>query len=184
MLYTFLQPVSLFKIFCITLFSLCLVSCQPRNLATSSPNKKTQNAQNPTFGKSFKTKKVSTYTQFSDMPFPSGAIIDVERTTVVGSRPWYGQLTFSVSSNVSSVFEFFDTKMETYRWQKITSVRAETSILTFIRQNRVLSISIKEKTLKGTKVTIVSSPFNQTGNSSTKNKPQGDLMPVPVQKIN
>ena len=53
-----------------------------------------------------------------------------------------------------------------------------------MRPDRVLSIAIQNGTILGSTVTITSSPINQPGNIEKSTGPQGDLMPVPVQKIN
>ena len=136
-----------------------------------------------TFGKSTKKNMRASYTQFPDIPFPAGATINSEKTTVVGSKPWYGLLALTSSSSAGLMFEFYDSKMENYKWQKIASVRAETSILTFMKQDRVISISIQERALGGSLVIITSSPINNSSSPPQSTNNQDDLMPVPVQKI-
>ena len=135
------------------------------------------------FQKTAGTKPKSSYAQFPDIPFPAGARINSEKTTVVGSRPWYGLLSITSMSNPGLMFEFFDSKMESYRWQKIASVRAETSILTFMKDGRVLTISISERALGGSSVSITSSPISKAKNIRQNDLEKNDLMPVPVQKI-
>ena len=147
-----------------------------RNTVESTSNKPKK------FGPSKKTKTPS-YRQFSDIPFPAGASINADKTTVVGSTPWYGQLVLESAARPDLLFDFYDTKVESYRWQKIASVRSETSILTFLKNNRVLSISIKEKHLRGSNVLITASPLSNTQTQPQTSNDESDLMPVPVQRI-
>jgi len=162
---------------------LCIIiigGCQTID-QSSSPS---ESPVSKTFKKTGKKKLPTSYAQFPGLPFPSGAIINTEKTTVVGSRPWFGQVSLSVMSQPGSVYEYYDTKMDGYSWQKIASVRAETSFLTYIKNDRVLSISIEPKTLTGSDVTITSSPLDKSGTASQGSTPNSDIMPVPVQKIN
>ncbi len=147
-----------------------------RSTVESTSNKPTK------FGSSPK-KKTPSYRQFSDIPFPSGASINADKTTVVGSTPWFGQLVLESASRPDLLFDFYDTKVESYRWQKIASVRSETSILTFLKGSRVLSISIKEKHLRGSNVLITASPLSNAQTAPQSQNNASDLMPVPVQKI-
>ena len=180
MLAKLLQKHTFISNFCIIIFILIIGACQTVSQSSSKPDA----PGSVTFKKTDKKKPATSYAQFPGLPFPSGAIINAEKTTVVGSKPWFGQVSLSVISQPEAVYEFYDTKMDGYSWQKIASVRAETSILTYIKSDRVLSISIQPKTLAGSNVTITSSPLAKSGTVSRGNTSKSDIMPVPVQKIN
>ena len=170
------------KLFTLTLISIYLLGCQPLPGVAPKGASPTKISKSPSLGKSPKLN--SSYAQFPDIPFPAGATINSERTTIVGSKPWYGLLSLSSNSNAGLMYEFFDSKMESYRWQKIASVRATTSILTFMKNNRVLTISIKERAIAGSEVSITSSPINKSQAPSQNPDSTNNLVPVPVQKIN
>ena len=123
---------------------------------------------------------VSAFSQFPDIPIPSGTKINMEKTLVFGTKPWYGQLALESSSNANMLFNFYRENLSQYGWQEITSVRAPTSILTYATGDRVLAIAIQSATLLGSNITVTVSP---RGKPQPQQSPNG-LMPAPVQKLN
>ena len=124
------------------------------------------------------------FSQFPGIPVPQGAKIDVNKTLVFGSSPWYGQLAITTSDSVDEVFDFFQQGLPGYKWETITSVRAQTSILTYSQQNRILTVAIQADRLYGSTVTITVAP---RGSAPTKASPapvqtapfpQGNLKPT------
>lgn len=120
----------------------------------------------------------SVNTQFSDIPIPSGADINVEKTLIFGSKPWFGQLSLNTSDNAGTMFDFYRSNLPQYNWQELTSVRAPTSILTYDSEDRILAITIQGSTLRGSEITLTVSPKG-TPNSA----PSGGTGPAPVQLI-
>lgn len=107
-------------------------------------------------GKDGKGKQVST--QFSDLPVPKGAKMNVDKTVVVGTKIWFGQLTLDTSHGADVMFNFYSRELPNYGWRRIASIRAPTSILTYERHNRVLYIAIRPSRIRGSEVTITVSP--------------------------
>lgn len=97
-------------------------------------------------------------TQFSDIYVPPDAKIYVEKTLVFGSSPWYGRLSLGASQDSNNVFDLYRRDMPGLGWQEITSIRAPISILTYTRENRVMTIQIQRTTLGGSEITLTSSP--------------------------
>ena len=60
------------------------------------------------------------------------------------------------------LFDFFKQKLPEFGWREITSVRAATSVLTFSRRNRIATIQIVGRTLRGAESTITVSPQEAT----------------------
>ena len=118
------------------------------------------------------------YTQFPDIPIPSGAVINIEKTLVFGSKPWFGQLSLSTSTNVAYVFDFYRSNLLKYKWKELASVRAKSSILTYDSKDRILSISINRTTLRGAEILITVSPKG----TGLRNQ-EGDLRTEPDQKL-
>ena len=106
-------------------------------------------------------KQQATQVQYSDIPVPRGRKINIDKTVVVGSDVWYGQLTFDTSHSAESMFNFYTRELPNYGWQKITSARAQTSLLTYDRQNRVLTMAIRPNRFRGSEVMITVSPREQ-----------------------
>jgi hypothetical protein len=123
---------------------------------------------------------VSAFSQFPDIPVPSGTKINMEKTLVFGTKPWYGQLALESSSNANKLFDFYRENLSQYGWQEVTSVRAPTSILTYATADRVLAIAIQNATLLGSNVTVTVSP---RGQPQAQQSPSG-VMSAPVQKLN
>ena len=99
--------------------------------------------------------------QFADIPVPKGRKINVDKTVVVGTDVWYGQLTYDTNHSAESMFEFYTRELPGYGWRKITSVRARMSIMTYGRQNRVLTVAITPNRILGSEVMISVSPREQ-----------------------
>ena len=99
--------------------------------------------------------------QFADIPVPKGRKINVDKTVVVGTDVWYGQLTYDTNHSAESMFEFYTRELPGYGWRKITSVRARMSIMTYDRQNRVLTVAITPNRILGSEVMISVSPREQ-----------------------
>ncbi len=99
------------------------------------------------------------FTRFPDLPMPAEAEINLDRTLVFGGDDsWFGRLVINASQDANDMFDFFKQKLGAYGWQEITSVRAAVSVLTYSRQDRVATIQIQGRTLRGSEVTIMVSP--------------------------
>lgn len=99
--------------------------------------------------------------QFSDLPIPQGAKLNVDKTLVVGTQTWYGQLSLDTSHNADTMFDFYSRELANYGWRRIAAVRAPTSILTYDRDERVLAIAITPSRVYGSEITITVSPREQ-----------------------
>ena len=106
------------------------------------------------------------FNQYPDLPVPANTKIVIDKTLVFGTKPWFGQLALSSNNSANAVFDFYRANLVGYGWQEITSVRAPTSILTYMRDNRVLAIAIQSATIRGSDVTITVSPRGDAGRKS------------------
>lgn len=95
---------------------------------------------------------------FPDLPIPQGAKMNVDRTLVVGTDDWFGQLVLEASGNAFQMFDFYRNGLTKFGWAEITSVRAPVSVLTYEREQRVLQMQIKGGSLSGSVITITVSP--------------------------
>ncbi len=127
-------------------------------------------------GKDGKGKQVSA--QFSDLPVPKGAKMNVDKTVVVGAKTWFGQLTLDTSHGADVMFNFYSRELPNYGWRRIASIRAPTSILTYERQNRVLYIAIQPSRIRGSEITITVSPKEETPPTPPTPSP-GAAIPAP-----
>jgi len=107
------------------------------------------------------TQQQARQVQFADIPVPKGRKINIDKTVVVGTDVWFGQLTYDTNHSAESMFDFYDRELPSYGWRKITSVRAHTSIMTYDRQNRVMTLAIKPNRILGSEVMISVSPRDE-----------------------
>ena len=59
-----------------------------------------------------------TFSQFSDIPIPSGGDLDLERTVVIGKNraEWTGRLVFSNWMSVTENYDFFMSELPKFGW--------------------------------------------------------------------
>ncbi len=122
-------------------------------MATMTPTEPATNADGtiaePTAG----------FTQFPDLPFPPGSKMNIESTFIVGSGDsWYGQTSVETKLGANGAFDFYKQQLPDHGWTELSSVRAQTSILTYTREHRVLAIQLTPGNLNNTEVLITVSP--------------------------
>ncbi len=101
----------------------------------------------------------ASFAQFSDVPIPAGATMDLERSLVLGEREsWIGRLVMNVGANGGKTYDFFFAEMPRFNWVPVTTVRAKTSVLSYTRGERVATIQIKKRTLGGSNIALIVSP--------------------------
>ena len=85
--------------------------------------------------------------------------MDTDRSLILGARnAWIGRLAIKISRSSSSIYDFYSREMDRFGWREITSVRSETSVLSYQQGNRVATIQIWNTTLGGAKIDIIVSP--------------------------
>jgi hypothetical protein len=102
------------------------------------------------------------FAQFNDVPVPAGADMDLERSLVLGEQDaWIGRLVLAVGTNPGKTFDFYFGEMPRFGWFPITTVRAETSVLTYARGSRIATIQVRGRTITGSTVSMTISPKGQ-----------------------
>jgi len=133
---------------CVALSGLALSGCTPNSTGPTEQD-----------GSASATRAAQGFAQFPDIAVPAGATMDVDRSLVLGAREnWIGRLSMNVSGNPSEIYGFFLREMPKFNWQEITTVRSEVSVLTYSRDNRIATIQITKRTLRGSAVDITISP--------------------------
>ncbi|PLX97201.1 MAG: hypothetical protein C0622_13625 [Desulfuromonas sp.] len=102
--------------------------------------------------------EAATLANFTDIPIPEGAKMNVEETLVVGFDKWFGKLTFQSGYSPEELYAFYRERLPQYQWRAISSVRALTNILSYELADRILQLQIQGGTLSGSKVVIIVSP--------------------------
>ncbi|MBC37142.1 MAG: hypothetical protein CMM97_04830 [Rickettsiales bacterium] len=86
-----------------------------------------------------------TFSQFSDIPIPGGADLDLDRTIIIGKNQaeWTGRLSFSNWMSMTENYDFFISELPKFGWIEIAQVRSEIGILTYQSANRIMIIKIE-----------------------------------------
>lgn len=99
------------------------------------------------------------FAQFSDIPVPAGANMDLQHSLVLGeAESWVGRLVMSISEPAGRMYDFYFREMPRFNWSPVTSVRAETSVLTYTKGERVATIQIRNRAIGGATVSMTISP--------------------------
>lgn len=120
-------------------------------------------------------------TQFTDIPIPSGARMDLDRTLVLGPRDsWIGRLVFTSAAGPNDIFEFYARELPRFGWTGITAVRAGTSVLSYTRGDRVATVQISRTTLGGSEVLVTISPRSgmDAGGGAPTQRPPVSAQPL------
>ncbi len=122
---------------------------------------------------------VSGFTTFPDLPMAGGGEIDVDKTLIFGAgESWFGRLVINSSNDSGQMFDFFRNNLPGFGWREITSVRAAASVLTYSREQRIATIQIQSRTLRGSEISITVSPREVPQDPAAANAP-----PVPGQTM-
>jgi len=100
--------------------------------------------------------------EFTDIPMPKRREINLSKTMVVGTNDWFGRVTFDTGQSARNMFKFYAQELSNYGWKKITAVRAHTSLMTYERKNRIMTVSITPNHIHGSEVSIIMSPREQS----------------------
>ena len=83
------------------------------------------------------------FAKFKDIPIPEGAIMDMENTVIFGSdEEWFGRLSLLPNLSHAETFDFFRYEMPNLSWKEITNVRATSSVLSYEKNDRIVTIQI------------------------------------------
>ncbi len=122
------------KIFILILMTLVLVSCNKSGvpmLSTGLSGTEGLPAEQLSFAK------------FKDIPIPDGSVMDMNNTVIFGSDDeWFGRLSLIPNLSHAETFDFFRYEMPNLNWKEITNVRSTSSVLSYEKENRVVTIQI------------------------------------------
>ena len=170
---------SLFKIFATICYIALLAACSSKLTEKFGQGVIMSPSEPSTNEKGLPQAVQPSFAQFQDIPIPEVAKMNMDRTLVLGENErWIGRLVIDSQASKANLFDFFKYRTSQFGWQEITSVRAETSVLSYSKDNRIMTIQIQSHVLHaivGTQVNITMSPKGNRAaskpitNASTKN---------------
>jgi len=99
------------------------------------------------------------FADFTDIPIPNGAKMSLSNSLVFGGNDeWTGQVTKTTSMAAAETYDFYLTQMPGYGWTKITGVRSKTSVMTYVRGDRIATITIEPRSITGSEIIFTVSP--------------------------
>lgn len=103
----------------------------------------------------------------TDIPIPQGARLDKEVSLILGGQDkWTGRIVLKIGESPADAFARYTQKMPHFGWRPITSVQAESSVLTFSQNGRIATITIEGRSISGSTVSITMSPRHIVNNGS------------------
>ena len=83
------------------------------------------------------------FAKFKDIAIPDGAVMDMENTIIFGSdEEWFGRLSINPRLSHAETFDFFRYEMPNLSWKEITNVRSTSSVLSYEKDQRIVTIQI------------------------------------------
>jgi hypothetical protein len=83
------------------------------------------------------------FAKFKDIPIPDGSLMDMKNTVIFGSDDeWFGRLSLVPNLSHAETFDFFRYEMPNLSWKEITNVRATSSVLSYEKDDRIVTIQI------------------------------------------
>ena len=138
---------SVFRVFVIVLFTAILSGCFFKKFAIRSPS-----------GSANATK--ANFQPVKDVPIPSNSKLDNDRSLILNTADkWTGRIVLEAEPPMSKLFAYYGTEMRKLGWTPVARVMGETSVLTFMRGERVVTVQISPNTMsEGSVITVTMSP--------------------------
>ena len=95
-----------------------------------------------------------------DVPIPSNSKLDNDRSLILNTADkWTGRIVLEAEPPMSKLFTYYGTEMRKLGWVPVARVMGETSVLTFLRGERVVTVQIEPNMMtEGSVVTVTMSP--------------------------
>lgn len=124
---------------------LALAACSNNSLAPSS-------------ARSDGSPAAPSFSQFSDIPIPTKANMDVDQSLLLGhGESWVGRLVYTTGGGTGAIYDLYKADMPGFGWQEITSVRASISVQTWQRADRIATVQIRDS-MFGTETIVTVAP--------------------------
>jgi hypothetical protein len=96
------------------------------------------------------------FTLLTDIPIPSGATMDNERSLILGDKDrWTGRVVMKLWKSVADANQFYQTQMPAFGWEPIMAVTSGVSVMAYVRGDRAATVQIENSTVWGSTVTVI-----------------------------
>lgn len=103
------------------------------------------------------------FSQFSDVPVPANARMDLDKTIILGAEDgWIGRLALSTSYPLTEMYSFYEREMPNFSWERITVVRSSVTTMTYSRGSRIATITLQPSGSSSSIVDFTVSPYKHS----------------------
>jgi len=116
--------------------------------------------------------------QFSDIPIPANANMNVDQSLLIGHGDnWIGRLVYTSRGSAGEIYDLYESEMPAFGWKEISSVRGSISVQNWQRGDRFATVQIRETTL-GEETIVTVAPARGPG-SGVDSAPAKSTPPRP-----
>ncbi|CAA7624409.1 hypothetical protein [Magnetospirillum sp. UT-4] len=117
------------------------------------------------------------FTLLTDIPIPSGATMDNDRSLVLGDRDrWTGRVVMKLWKSAPEATAFYQSQMPNFGWEPVMAVTSGISVMSYTRGDRAATVQVESGSMWGAKVSVTVAP-RHTGPGSM---PAAAPMPAPT----
>lgn len=93
-----------------------------------------------------KSNAAPAFSQFSDVPVPANARMDLDKTIILGAEDgWIGRLALDANYPLTEMYAFYEREMPKFAWDRITVVRSSVTTMTYSRGARIATITLQPR---------------------------------------
>lgn len=96
------------------------------------------------------------FTLLADIPIPSGATMDNERSLILGDKDrWTGRVVMKLWKAAPEATQFYQAQMPAFGWEPIMAATSGVSVMAYVRGDRAATVQIESSTMWGSTVSII-----------------------------
>ncbi|HEX5805371.1 MAG TPA: hypothetical protein VFY31_03415 [Macromonas sp.] len=114
-----------------------------------------------------------------EIPLPQDSQLDNDKTVILGGGAgWAGQIVVKATQGPTEVFIFFRDQLPLKGWVGVSSVKSRNSIMVFAKQERTLTVEVREAggLSAGSVAVITVAPKGGFGGGTAAAAPTGALV--------
>lgn len=98
----------------------------------------------------------------TDIPIPSGATMDNERSLILGDRDrWTGRVVMKLWKSAPDATNFYQQQMPPFGWEPIMAATSGISVMSYVRGDRAATVQV-ESSMMGSIVSVTVGPRAST----------------------
>lgn len=96
------------------------------------------------------------FTLLTDIPIPSGATMDNERSLILGDKDrWTGRVVMKLWKSAPVANQFYQTQMPAFGWEPIMAATSGVSVSAYVRGDRAATVQVESSAMWGATVSVI-----------------------------